>query len=323
MPGGGVTTPSWTLVDGTQAACGTCHGLPPGCGHPPVGAPVPQACGMCHAAVVSLAGAFVGPALHVDGVVETASPHPVGWAAPAAHGAAVNDGGLAPCKTCHGANLDGGMAAVSCDSCHAGWATRCTMCHGGVDNQTGAPPAGISGELLRGTVAVGAHTLHVAATPIHAAWDCGRCHVKPASALSPGHIDGDGRAEVLFDALNPVATYAPASAGCGTTHCHGNGRVDNGTSTWTADPVITCASCHHDASVPSATFNMSGQHKKHVKEKGIACRECHNTVVGLNNVIVGLPLHVDGLQQVALRGGGSWTPATRRCTPTCHGNETW
>jgi len=128
---------------------------------------------------------------------------------------------------------------------------------------------------------------------------------------------------VIFDALNPVATYTPAVAGCGTSHCHGNGRVDNGTSTWTADPVITCASCHNDASVPSGSFNMSGDHRLHVKNEGIACRECHNTVVGLNNVIVGLPLHVDGLVQVALRQAGSWTLATRRCDPACHGAETW
>jgi predicted CxxxxCH...CXXCH cytochrome family protein len=39
-PAGTDTTPTWTTVDGSQAACGTCHGLPPGGTHPPVtGAP--------------------------------------------------------------------------------------------------------------------------------------------------------------------------------------------------------------------------------------------------------------------------------------------
>ncbi|MBK9033288.1 MAG: CxxxxCH/CxxCH domain-containing protein [Myxococcales bacterium] len=323
LPGGSNHTPTWTTVDGSQAACGTCHGLPPGGAHPAVGAPVPQACGMCHAAVVSLAGGFVAPALHLDGVVETASPHPGGWAAPSAHGAAANDGGLAACQACHGADLRGGMSAVSCTSCHADWETRCTFCHGGTDNLTGAPPAGVGGELLRSTVAVGAHTLHVGATTIHAAWDCTRCHVKPTSVFSPGHIDGDGRAEVRFDGLNPIATYTLATATCGATHCHGNGRTDNGGAAWTTDPVITCASCHNDATTPSTSFTMSGEHRRHVKSQNIACQECHATVVGAGNVIVGLSLHVDGINQVALRQPGTWTAATRRCDPACHGAETW
>ena len=323
LPGGSNRAPLWTTVDGTQAACGTCHGLPPGGAHPAVGAPVPQACGMCHPAVVSLAGAFVGPALHVDGVVEVTAVHPSGWATPAAHGAAANDGGLAACQACHGADLRGGMSAVSCTSCHADWETRCTFCHGGVDDASGAPPAGVGGELLRSTVAVGAHTLHGGATAIHAAWTCARCHVTPSSALSPGHIDGDGRAEVRFDALNPSATYAPTTAGCAAMHCHGDGRTDGGAATWTTDPAITCASCHHAATTPSTAFNMSGEHKLHVKSRGIACQECHSTVVSGSSTIVGLPLHVDGVIQVALRQPGTWTPATKRCDPACHGLESW
>ena len=278
---------------------------------------------MCHPAVVSLAGVFVGPALHIDGVVETAAVHPLGWVAPTSHGAAANDGGLAACKTCHGADLRGGMSAVSCTSCHADWETRCTFCHGGTDNLTGAPPAGVGGELLRSTIAVGAHTLHVRATPIHAAWACDRCHVTPTSALSPGHIDGDGRAEVRFDGLNPVATYAPGTATCGAMHCHGNGRTDGGVAAWTTDPVITCASCHNDATTPSGSFTMSGDHRLHVKNEGIACQECHSTVAGAGATIVGLALHVDGVTQVSLRQAGTWVAATRTCDPACHGAETW
>ena len=323
LPGGSNRAPAWTTVDGSQAACGTCHGLPPGGSHPAVGAPVPQACGMCHPAVVSLAGAFVGPQLHVDGVVEVTAVHPTGWAQASAHGAAANNSGLTACQTCHGADLRGGMSAVSCTSCHADWETRCTFCHGGVDDQSGAPPAGVDGELARSTVAVGAHTLHLGATTIHAAWTCERCHVTPTSALSPGHIDGDGRAEVRFDALNPTGTYAAATATCAASHCHGNGRTDAGTATWTTDPVITCASCHNDATTPSTSFTMSGQHRLHVKTRGIACQECHSTVVNATNAIIGLPLHIDGTIQVSLRQPGTWTASTKRCDPACHGLESW
>jgi predicted CxxxxCH...CXXCH cytochrome family protein len=64
IQGGSLTNPTWTVVDGTQAACGSCHGLPPPAPHPT--AP-PTACGGCHP--------FSGlqplmPALHINGVVE-------------------------------------------------------------------------------------------------------------------------------------------------------------------------------------------------------------------------------------------------------------
>ncbi|MFZ5441822.1 MAG: CxxxxCH/CxxCH domain c-type cytochrome [Myxococcota bacterium] len=65
MDGGTNRTPSWTRVDGTQAACGTCHGLPPAPPHPQN----PQ-CSTCHPAVVNAARGFVDPSLHVNGHVE-------------------------------------------------------------------------------------------------------------------------------------------------------------------------------------------------------------------------------------------------------------
>lgn len=47
LSGGTVTTPEWNLVDKTQSACGTCHGLPPSVGHPQN-----RQCNLCHAAVI-------------------------------------------------------------------------------------------------------------------------------------------------------------------------------------------------------------------------------------------------------------------------------
>jgi predicted CxxxxCH...CXXCH cytochrome family protein len=61
--GGSLTTPQWNVVDGTQAACGTCHGLPPVAPHPPR-----NDCVSCHADVVDNSGTFVNPLLHVNGV---------------------------------------------------------------------------------------------------------------------------------------------------------------------------------------------------------------------------------------------------------------
>ena len=68
---------------------------------------------------------------------------------------------------------------------------------------------------------------------------------------------------------------------------------------------------------------MSGEHRLHVKSEGIACQECHATVASGSTTIIGLPLHVDGVVQVSLRQAGTWTAATKRCDPACHGLETW
>jgi predicted CxxxxCH...CXXCH cytochrome family protein len=59
LSGGTVRVPEWTRVDGTQAACGACHGLPPSEPHP-----VATDCPLCHAR------RYADPQLHVNGFVE-------------------------------------------------------------------------------------------------------------------------------------------------------------------------------------------------------------------------------------------------------------
>ncbi len=68
-PGGGTaTTPGWTLVDGSQATCGSCHGAPP-----PLPHPQGTLCYGCHANATP-DGGFVRPELHINGRVEFALP---------------------------------------------------------------------------------------------------------------------------------------------------------------------------------------------------------------------------------------------------------
>jgi predicted CxxxxCH...CXXCH cytochrome family protein len=62
--GGTNTTPTWTIVDGTEAACGSCHGLPPPPPHPLPTYP----CHQCHMNI-DQDMTFVEPDLHVDGIV--------------------------------------------------------------------------------------------------------------------------------------------------------------------------------------------------------------------------------------------------------------
>jgi predicted CxxxxCH...CXXCH cytochrome family protein len=63
--GGSLTAPKWHQVDGTQAACGTCHGLPPPRPHPYYS----EDCGRCHKNMSPDGSTFLHPELHVDGSV--------------------------------------------------------------------------------------------------------------------------------------------------------------------------------------------------------------------------------------------------------------
>jgi predicted CxxxxCH...CXXCH cytochrome family protein len=62
--GGSNITPVWTKVDGTQATCGSCHGLPPPPPHP-----YQSNCSQCHENMAPDNLSFVRPDLHVDGSV--------------------------------------------------------------------------------------------------------------------------------------------------------------------------------------------------------------------------------------------------------------
>lgn len=70
--GGSNTTPRWTQVDGSQAACGTCHGLPPPPPHP-YGSLNPV-CSKCHQDLAPDNKTFLRPDLHADGVVTFTVP---------------------------------------------------------------------------------------------------------------------------------------------------------------------------------------------------------------------------------------------------------
>jgi predicted CxxxxCH...CXXCH cytochrome family protein len=65
--GGSNTAPAWTTVDGTQAACGTCHSLPPPAPHPVVA--LNPVCNACHKDIAPDNTTFLAPERHVDGVV--------------------------------------------------------------------------------------------------------------------------------------------------------------------------------------------------------------------------------------------------------------
>jgi hypothetical protein len=99
-------------------------------------------------------------------------------------------------------------------------------------------------------------------------------------------------------------------------YCHGNGRGGNGSMSWLATGPLQCGACHSVTGV-----NMSGDHAKHL-QRGIKCSQCHGTVVDANQTIIKADLHINGKHEVKMTRG-TWNPATRTCTDTCHKPRSW
>lgn len=96
--GGTKTTPTWTQVDGTQVACGSCHGAPPPPPHP-----TETNCASCHPTMEENSLTFRDPDSHINGVVDL-----------------VDSAATGGCTTCHGStnsappkDLAGNTAATS------------------------------------------------------------------------------------------------------------------------------------------------------------------------------------------------------------------
>jgi hypothetical protein len=111
---------------------------------------------------------------------------------------------------------------------------------------------------------------------------------------------------------------------CGA--CHGQ-DFSGGTS------GVSCNACHADAGHPGwetdCTFchespPITGEHRKHVTDKRLACASCHAEVVSGSDTISNPALHVNGTTNVNFGGAGSWNPSTRTCSNVgCHGSESW
>lgn len=250
--------------------------------------------------------------------------HPAGWESPDQHGTAAMYQTGGDCRVCHGQDLTGGSSGVTCDDCHAPtWRTDCVWCHGGTQNNTGAPPQDIDDNTDPETISFTAHSAHVTTTAVHGAYDCVQCHKKPLDILDYGHVVRDntpGFGEVYYGGgISTIATYYQGT--CSNTYCHGNGSI--GGEITDGDGPLNCASCHPDTNTPAAWNTLSGKHELHLSE-GVTCDECHSTVVGPNETITNPALHVNGDKDVAPTGV-TWNGSS--CTGSCHGhnhdNDNW
>lgn len=279
-----------------QAACGSCHdvgahpvnlkGL-----HPLHAAGLGLKCADCHANVVDTSLGVVTPQLHVNGRLDTL----------------VADNS-------------------KCLVCHAPGTAACTFCHGGTDNQTGAPPKGLRGEIAASTLAVGAHTVHLEGGAIAGPQQCGDCHLIYTSVVDSGHYDIDSVAEVVWGGYanrNGGANWNRDTRTCGSTYCHGNfvgGKVADSPD-WTASAQADCGSCHDVGSNPS---ELQGIHGLHITSYGLICNDCHANVVDAGNAVIDRSLHVNGTVDTMTANPATCAnchaPAPASCT-YCHGGN--
>lgn len=230
-----------------------------------------------------------------------AKVHPDGWLADGNdrfHGEAIRAAGwsMTECQSCHGADYAGGIVDVTCLTCHSRTPESCSTCHG-TSGVSAAPPEDLLGNTSPAALGVGAHTPHLQAL-ITEAMSCGDCHAF-AGYDDPAHIDGDGRAEVVFGERAKLGgaqpTYDPTTGSCANTYCHGGGQfgldapvVWNDVSGTAGD----CGSCH--GAPPAADTGHSSA------AANIPCDVCHGDVVDVDDDdpsvlrIIDIALHING-----------------------------
>ena len=283
-------TPAWT--SGNQAACGSCHDVGSNAAllqwkHDFHVNSAGLKCTECHYGIVDSTLGIKSLSLHVNGLVDTLT-----------------------------------RDAAVCAICHSGGGLSCVSCHGGTDNQTGAPPKGLRGEIITTQRAVGAHSVHLSGNAISNGFACTECHVVPASVASPGHFGPDSIAELTWGPITGGATlFSRTTNRCSNSYCHGNfsgGKTANAP-IWTGSNQSSCGSCHDVGANPG---QLGGRHDKHVAEENIACYRCHNATVNSSNAIIGKSVHINRQNTVQFSAGGNYTNGT--CSSIgCHDPEQW
>lgn len=198
---------------------------------------------------------------------------------------------LAPCRRCHGEDLEGGRSGVACASCHPKGVLDCSTCHGDADSS--APPRDLSGHTLARFRGVGAHRTHLADGALHAAYACDVCHPVPRTAEAEGHYRDDGRplpppARVtLMRGTGQEASYDSAEGRCGGSYCHSptvDAAATNRRPLWTGGrEEAACGSCH---GLPPAAPHPADAR----------CQACHPRAFGPDGLVPAL--HANGLIEV-------------------------
>ena len=167
----------------------------------------------------------------------------------------------------------------------AGGGSGCVSCHGGKDNQSGAPPFDVANNSTTSAPSVGAHTTHITQ-----GLTCSACHVDPRNGPAPRHgTRGHGNAEVVFSALadpSHIATYDRSAHTCSNVYCHQPTGTPGSlpTPTWNvpAGTITGCAACHEGPATIHGGVALN------------LCATCHPTTVDGTGAIKPGGTHVNG-----------------------------
>jgi len=143
----------------------------------------------------------------------------------------------------------------------------------------------------RQSARVGAHAVHLTQPDWRGQVRCKHCHVVPDAADSPGHQDGDRRAEVTFGGLAKVGVEASMSGDRCSVYCHGAGMHDEArlSPAWDTEGPLGCGDCH-----------AAKQPAPHPEDAD--CNGCHIDVVDDQGAIINRSLHIDGIIQAPHKG---------------------
>jgi predicted CxxxxCH...CXXCH cytochrome family protein len=250
-----------------------------------------------------------------------------------AHTAVTQSGFDGNCATCHAVTGTSPFSlAPTCTTCHQAGspltALNCTSCH--ANPPTGTTYPGIAGK----------HAKHNALAAVTGA--CGTCH----SGLNTGsqaHYDranarsgknalrvspGDAAFVSTYNAKTGAASFDNSALTCANVSCHG-GKVAPSwqTGTITVNSQAGCTSCHASGTTQFNSYS-SGRHG--INTEHSTCLNCHNTATLATNHFTNLATTaMEGPASATIGGGttsiaaGNYVAATRSCTPSCHGRQTW
>ncbi len=338
LTGGSNTEPAWTIVDGSEVTCGSCHGLPPQAPHP-----TGDRCQNCHSQVVNAEREIINVDLHINGRIDVRytsgcnSCHGSETNAAPPIDTLGNESTSATGVGAHQAHLEGGQLSrgVSCESCHVVPLTNEDPGHLDSDLPAeivyselaildGANPqwngTTCAGTYCHGATLTGGSNTEPAWTIVDGSEvTCGSCHGLPPQAPHPGGDQCQNCHNQVVNAAREIINI----------DLHMNGTVDIG---FTSD----CSACHGNrtnTAPPVDTLgNISvsergvGAHQVHMGagqiSNPIACSECHqipNAVNAPGHIDTDLPAELTfGSLATAWGSNPQWNGAT--CANVyCHG----
>ena len=338
LSGGNNTAPAWTTVDGTQAACGTCHGLPPNKNHTSN-----KQCSMCHKATVDDKMKIIDASKHINGKVDLAGIS----ACNACHGGAAN---AAPPRSVKGktATSEVGVGAHQAHLKTSTWRAKvkCGDCHqvpknlndtGHIDSASpaevvfsalvktdNAKPswtgASCSGSYCHGsTLSGGSNTSPKWTTVDGTQAACGTCHGLPPNK---NHTSNKQCSMCHKATVDDKMKIIDASK-------HINGKVD-------LAGISACNACHGGAANAAPPRSLKGKtstseravgaHQAHLKSSTwraqIACSACHQVPKNLNDtghIDSASPAEVSFSALVKTDNAKPWWSGASCSSAYCHG----